>query len=569
MPRRLLLLVASCAFFCSSRLLSAEEKIPAERVVPSKSILFVSIPDFQELRTRYEDSIFATFWNDPELKILRDALSEQWDEFARELKTETGLVAEDLLSLPQGEIAVAISRAGRGKIGWAALIDFGDQEDVVDDVLAAAEKALQENDFQRESREVEGTRITFFSLGNTQFGWFTRDGFLAIGMEIEVLASLLVRWDGKHDDVLAERDVYQQVMNRCWRGEEEPAVRWFVDPMLFVQTLVESSENAFQQATVMAMLPQLGVDRIRGVGGTLDIATEKYELVNESLFIIEPPIGGVLQMLRGDAVVQPVPSWVRADAIGFHSINWDLAGAYESARTMVDLFQGPGALDRIIEELADDEAGPKIHFKKDLVDNLTGQIQMAVGADDTDEDELLSESLEISPNTVIALTLRDSRRMQDLLESLGRLEGSPLAARTFQGQSIYEFHVGASPFRPGFAIAEGRLFFSPKSQRLEEVLRGGEGHPRLRDSAALRRLQSEAPEQVSVWGVERLGPQLQRDISQLLSMLTGNRRVLNDDPLADFDAEAFSKKYPLDRLYYIVPDPRGAYWKDYIPRRAP
>ncbi|MDF1746412.1 MAG: hypothetical protein P1V19_22135, partial [Gimesia sp.] len=73
-------------------------------------------------------------------------------------------------------------------------------------------------------------------------------------------------------------------------------------------------------------------------------------------------------------------------------------------------FQGrPGALAAIIDEMADNPDGPKIHIKKDIVDNMSGRIQVATEITDGEQIDFTK----MSGQFTVALGLKNSDAFQN------------------------------------------------------------------------------------------------------------------------------------------------------------
>ena len=53
-----------------------------------------------------------------------------------------------------------------------------------------------------------------------------KDSFLVVGTDQAVLKTVLTRWDGKHDRVLAENDVYRYIVDKCRDFLHKPNRKW-------------------------------------------------------------------------------------------------------------------------------------------------------------------------------------------------------------------------------------------------------------------------------------------------------------------------------------------------------
>ncbi|HSG72877.1 MAG TPA: hypothetical protein VLA12_20860, partial [Planctomycetaceae bacterium] len=353
-------------------------------------------------------------------------------------------------------------------------IEYGEDATALDELLAAAEKKFEENKFDLERREIDGTTIYCYSpptdaVANAEgVCWFQKDGFFVVTNQPAMSEAILVRWDGKNNAVLAESGSFRYTMERCRTTGGAPAAYWYLDPIGLVQVGLEAGGSTTQQAMIMAVLPQLGLDRLKAIGGTYDFATEKFEEVSRTFVYAEGPHRGILKMLQAESRPIEPPRWVSAKAESFISLNWDIKGAWSEVRTLVDSFQGAGALDVMLDRLADHPDSPGLHPQKDFIDLLSGTIQFEqTGRDASALDQ--PESL-IGGNIVVALGLNDADRMAKVIETLQMAEGSPLKRRAFQGATIYDIDV-PNDVSVSLMVARKTLFLSSDKGRIEQIAR--------------------------------------------------------------------------------------------------
>lgn len=568
------LLCLALATICVSQgVLSAqEEKVPVEQIVPGKTFALISVPDVQELKARFGETVWADFFDDPNMAFLREKILKVFDESIKDVREEFGIDPKKLLEIPQGEISLAVSRISRGKIGVMLSVEYGDDATALEELLTAAEKKFEENKFDFEKQEIEGTTIYCYTPPTDALAkpegvcWFQKDGFFVVTNQPAMSQAILVRWDGENNDVLAENESFRYTMERCRTVGGRPAAYWYLDPVGMVQTSMEAVGSTTQQALAMTVIPQLGLDRLKAVGGTFDLATEKYEDVSRTFVYAEGPHRGILKMLQAETRPIEPPKWVTAKAESFVSMNWDIKGAWTEVRTMVDSFQGAGALDVMLDRLADHPDSPGLHPQKDFIDLLTGTIHFEQTGRDPSEDADPASLIE--GNIVVALELIDADRMTKVLETLQMTEGSPLKRRAFQGTTIYELDV-PNGVSVSLMVSRKTLFLSSDKRRIEQIARSDDSTESLADSAAFRRLTSDAPESASIWGMEQTGLQVEQLLDQFKALLTvldsGSEGTSEADSSKLPTPEAL-KKYATDSFFYAIPDDRGVYLESHTPR---
>jgi hypothetical protein len=88
--------------------LSAGDRPPATKLFPENSIFYARIHDANELRDAFSNSSFGKLAQEKEIEGLVRQLYGAASEAMREVETELGVGLDDMLAIPQGEVAVAV-----------------------------------------------------------------------------------------------------------------------------------------------------------------------------------------------------------------------------------------------------------------------------------------------------------------------------------------------------------------------------------------------------------------------------------------------------------------------------
>ena len=140
------------------------------------------------------------------------------------------------------------------------------------------------------------------------------------------------------------------------------------------------------------------------------------------MIYVEAPRDGALDLLKFPAIAQSPPKWVPANTVSYNSINWDLKAAWRGVSKLVDSFnpQGPGTFDRLVDDLAQQPGGPMIHPKKDLLDHLSGRIQIRQRR----EGKATAEGFALSTQFLLALGVKNTAGLKATLNKLINSPGS-------------------------------------------------------------------------------------------------------------------------------------------------
>jgi hypothetical protein len=556
-----------CLLVVSS--LSAEDKIPAEQVLPRNTMAMISVPSIQEFKVRYDDTVWEDLFSNPDMAPFWSSLSEPVMTNLDELGTEYGVDWKELAEIPTGEVTVSITRVKRGVIGVTLSLEYGEAVDAVEKLLTSVEENLEKAEKTRQTIEFEETEVISYSLSppgakpqeQHSLAWFQKDGFLVISSQLGALEAILLRWDGENTDVLSEKDDFKYIRERCRVEDSEPVMYWYIDPLFVVRTGLET-QGATQQALFQTFLPRFGLDKLKSMGGSVDLATERFESVSQVVVYADSPQAGVMKLFQAEATAISPPDWVSANIQSFMVYHWKLEEALSAARTLVDTFQ-PGSFDRMMDGLAEHPGAQGLHPQKDFLDLLKGTIAVEVTVPP-------SGDAADGTITLMAAELKDRQRMEDVLAKVQKMDNAAIKVRNFQGSTIYQFPL-ANEASLELTISQDTLFVTDHATRIEKLLRGGESMQRLKDSPQFLKLAAEAPEAAGMWGIDQTHLQVERmsqEISDLLNQLPQNenseeaRKVFQSFPEADV-----LKKYFPDTFFYVTEDERGVYWKSYSLRK--
>lgn len=555
------------AFALVGRAAYADEPIKCEKRLPQNVLGYVSLRNVADFKTQWPKTLLGQLERDESLKEFRSEVIKQLAEPSQQLEEHLGLSLSDLAAIPQGEIALAAVAAPGGKMSAVLFIDFGDREETVQKLVTKAADAIEKNGLKRSEEEVEETRVVVFQNTGEEGdrkqaeagAYFLKDSFLVLGSDLAVLKSVLTRWDGKNDRVLAENEVFRYIVDKCRdeNSDAPPALTWFIDPVALVEAAGAAAAGEARGGApvqnLLATLPNLGIDKLRGIGGTFDLAHGDYDMISRTLVCMDRPAKGVLNLVQFDVGPQAPPKWLTSDWSGYTALKWNLEKAYTAVEGLVDMQAGPGVLAGLIQNLADNEMSGKVHLKKDVLDQLTGTFHFA-------EPETVAKSDDAN-RFLVAAELKNVALFRATLGKLARIPGLKIDVREFQGETIYEIPTGGGadeeeggdgkPAAIAVAVAEKHLLVASEVRLLERVLRGAGNRETLADSAAFQRIARKFPDQTASINYRRQDSQFKL-LYDLLQ--AGHAGMFLGGPLASFD---FSKLPDIESLKKYMPASGG------------
>ena len=556
----------------------AQNRVQAAQRIPADSLLYFSIPNVETLGDKWSKCSMGQMTYDPAFADLKKDLVKMIEKYSEKFEEETDLSLSNVLSIPSGEVCFAFVKSESGKFGGLAFMEYGESGKILEKILAKAEEGLDKEGAMRSIVNVDGTKITVYSFGENseegpvkiplekKFAYFLKDNTFVTSNDDKILESVLAKWDGQDQNVLSGKKEYQYIVNKCMDPTAPAVMQWYINPIGALQSVLSVASQVNPQiGMVQGFLPALGITNLKAVGGASYLATKDYDSISKTFTYVEMPTSGVIDMFKCPAVAQQPPGWVSDKVSSYYSINWGISSAYDSIETLFDGFQGrPGALAAIIDQMADNPDGPKIHAKKDIVDNLSGRIQVATEIEEGEQLDLTK----MSGQFTVAFGLKNSDAFQKLIASLTSRDDFPGQTREFQGTTLYEIPGAllSTPTDAAFCIAENQLFIANDVKQIEKVLRKDRGVGSLVNHPDYKRLSEKFPEKTSVITYQNSDSQ----IHALYELLRKNQTSVDMQGLDLSKLPPFTviKKYLPISGGYSVPDDQGFFTSSFTVKKT-
>ncbi|HUQ72020.1 MAG TPA: DUF3352 domain-containing protein [Planctomycetaceae bacterium] len=550
--RKLMLVLATMTALCPvGRVWSQDEDVYGEALLPPETLLMISAPDIPALSERMSASTSGKMLADPKLKPFIDQVKAKVEEFSGQVKEHLGVSLTDLAELPQGEITFALVEKPARKLNGVLLIDYADNDEVADKLIEKMDAALTDNGAEHSTQMVGDLEVEVYKLAGGKDNplktlcYFTDEGYFVLATDLAAIKSVIERWKGDAKTSLADQEIFAYIMEKCDTGEESAVFKWYVNPIGLVQAAISMVPQA---SMAMGFIPVLGLDRMKGFGGTMDVGVENYDYVSKSFAYVEQPVSGVLGLFNFPAVDQVPPAWVPADAAMYMGLNWNVEEAYLSVESVVDSFQGPGSLGKLLDAFAADESGPGIHVKNDVLDNLAGKMQIVTMAPADGDD-----APPVPPMT-FSIAVKDAAAMQKTLGKAAKSDGFPGKARQFEGVTVYD--IPADQLTVAVAVVGDALVISTNPATVESRVRGKSASS-LANSAAYKAFVKYLPKKSSMLTFQKQDAQVKAAYDMLKKQDNDQLEGIDLSTLPDFSV---IQKYLKPTVSYAIPDENGAFF---------
>jgi hypothetical protein len=369
--------VRPCLFFGIASFLFAApvlaDRPSAAKLLPARTVGYFRIAHAPDLVAKFRETAVGRLAHDEQVRpILSQLYGSATDAFTR-VQEQIGLSLEELLKIPQGEMAIALVAPEDDVPSLVLLMDVGDQLPAAQKLLEQAEKSASDNGAEIATEEVDGVELRTIRNPNDRRPpvYFIREGTIVVCNHSAFARQLLAAWDGAEGERLLDNPKFTTIMRRCLSSEEDPPqITWFVDP---VELAVAVTRGNFNAQAIVALMPVLGLDGLKGAGGAVTLGAGDFDMVVHSHLLLEPPREGVVEMLAlGSGKGTPEP-WVPQSAAGYATLYWDAQRTYDAACQVYDRFREEGSLARKIQDRIARQY-PELDFENDLLKALGGRL---------------------------------------------------------------------------------------------------------------------------------------------------------------------------------------------------
>lgn len=491
----LVAILALAPFSASAQV--ADTKVLSDQILPKDTYLYISVPSVQEMKANFQDSSLNDLWNDPAMQDFKDEVSRAFETELQEgmlqIQEAVGLTVEEMMQIPEGEVSLAMCAGPSNTMGFAFFLDYGDNEEALQEALRRATDALSSQErLVSADTSFDGTEITMFEVSYPgkaptplakEFGWFLKDQRMVFSNRLRVMESILQNWDGESDDTFVTNDTYAYVLETCSRSPEKALSKIYVDPIGLVKKLITTGslgqQASAQGGMLLGFLPMLGLEQMKGMGAVSEPGEGDFETITRSVFFVDQPPMALMRAMQLGEISSTPPEWVKEDVHGYVATSWKLDEAYTAIEALVDPFiGGPGTLKKRMDAMA--RQSPEIHPKDDVIDQLTGEIQILLAP---------GESATTGDQTLIAMGVRDATRMNNTLMKISDVLG--MESREFRGATIFE--ADGPDQMVQLSTINNVMLFSVGTSLLEQVLRNDSDIRPLSETDAFQRIAEHLP----------------------------------------------------------------------------
>jgi len=444
----------------------------APRLFPQKAMLYARVDDSRELKSKMGQTATGRLVEDPQLKPIINSFYSTFNNLLQGMQEAIGISLDELLSIPNGELAMALV-PGKTVPVFCVLIEAGDELPAVQLMIDRLESQLVSRGSEKTTKEIGKISVNQFRNGSRedrQVGFFIDSGVLVACSSAEYAETLAQIWQGSGIDhkSLAENREFTDILSRCVGTEgERPQVSFYCNPIALYR---EVSKQQGASLVVLATLRTLGIDGIKGIGGSAIFAPNDFDSIIHAHLLMENNRRGVLRAVRPKSGSTEPEAWVHDQVVSYSTMNWDFDKTLKAVAEIVDSFGGENAFENNVVAMGSRQIG--IDLRKDFIDLLVGRVTMA---------QLILPSKKInSQSNLFGIHVKDAQRLKsevlpkvfDKLKTRdGRWTSKLIGDSTVYFTEVKNDNQSIRLPQPAFAIVGDDLLASDAIESIEQAIR--------------------------------------------------------------------------------------------------
>lgn len=444
----------------------------APRLFSQKSLLYVRIDDTRELKDKFSQTSSGKLAEDPQLKPILSSFYTTFSTLVQGMQNTIGVNLDELLSIPNGELAVAVVPTKTRPV-FCGLLEAGDELPALEIMIGRLEERLKTQGAEQTSKEIGKIKVTKIQNGprpDRQFGFFMDSGVLVFSSSAEYIETLAQIWQGSGIDhkSLADNRDFTTIMSRCVGTEgERPQASFYVNPIAMFR---EASKETPNSVIVLTTLKTLGIDGIKGIGGSAIFAPNDFDSIVHAHLLMDNNRRGVLRAVRPKSGSTEPEAWVNDQVVSYGTMNWDFDKTVKAIAEIVDSFGGENAFENNVIINGGKQVG--LDLRKDVLELLDGRVTLA--------QVIIPPKRINSQSNLVGVHFKDAQRVKTevlpkLFEKAKSMEPRWKSRQT--GDSTVYYIDVASPSEnirvpaPAMAMVGNELLISDAVESIEQAIK--------------------------------------------------------------------------------------------------
>jgi len=169
----------------------------APKLLPYNTVAYLRIADLQETKDKLNQTSFGKITNNEQVQSITSQLFDEILLAYPEIEETIGVPLDELLELPQGEVAVALVATDTGTLMFFVLVDVGDNIATAEEVLEKFDEAHLAGGGTVETETVGATEVTVYgSATEDDLELFIKDNTIIFTTNRLLTEHVVTTWEG-------------------------------------------------------------------------------------------------------------------------------------------------------------------------------------------------------------------------------------------------------------------------------------------------------------------------------------------------------------------------------------
>jgi hypothetical protein len=480
---------------------------PAEELLPPDTKGYVAVSDLEKFTQAWNQTQLGALLRDPQLRPFAEQVWQQLRDNVSETYRQLAVDWDVIQKLTAGQVAAAVLEpAGENSHAVVVILDVTPARETLHQVQTTIDGYWKQKRATVTQRTIASVPVTVYSIPVADSHRTHKQAFYAVAAgkwiatdDENVLRHILQRIEDPSVPALANNPAYRATQQETVleNGTVSPHVRWYIEPFGYARIVRATSRMERQRGTdILKILQAQGFDVIEAVGGQIALAVGDYQVLHRTLVYApgERRLAARLLDFPNGPALNP-PDWIPGNVANYVAFRWDMQGAFESVKTLVDALTSEGFFEEFLTNLEQDPRGPQVNLRRDLVQHLGRHVLVVTDCTQPigPRSERFAVAIEVTDNQVVARTveqmLRNDRTATRhdvrglVVWEVSAEEPEEDVTLTLEVDTTPGFGFGTPrhevvkeevPTLPNTAIAVGRgyVWFSSHREYLEELLAG-------------------------------------------------------------------------------------------------
>ncbi len=444
----------------------------APKLFSDKTLIYARVDDTRELKAKMAQTSGGRLSEDPQLKPIIGSFYSTFSTLVQGMQDVVGVSLDELLSIPNGELAIGLVPTKASPV-FCALLEAGDELPAVELMIGRLESRISSGGGVKSTKEIGKISVTQIRNGtqeDRQLGFFLNSGVLVVCNNAEYAETLAQIWQGSGIDhkSLADNRDFTTILSRCvGTAGERPQMSFYANPIALYREL---SKQNVSSILVLATLKSLGIDGIKGIGGSMILAPNDFDSIVHSHLLLDTNRRGALRAVRPKSGSTEPELWVNDKVASYNTMNWDFAKTIKAVSEIVDSFGGENTFENNVITRGSRQLG--IDVQKDFLDLLNDRLTLA---------QVILPTRRInSQSNLFGIHIKDTQRVKtDVLPKLfSKLKSSSerWGSKIIGDSTVYYLDIkndnpNIRVQQPCFAIVGDDLLASDSIDSIEQAIR--------------------------------------------------------------------------------------------------